>query len=255
MTEYLACLINGEESNVYYGEQRVVKLLELFCGKENLIYDYIYGTDRTKELMDTEFEKGAYNRIFELRDQITTENERRYNLYQWIHKFGDEENVYQIQIDEITKENHNRINEINDIFIKMANIKLEKTGDIREKLNFLVALKKQGKNETGNSIEIRDLSKIELKKIIDNIFKIDKEELKNYEKILNEIRELDIEKDSNSPEISISRSDNSTSKTVGESIKDISRGETVRDVQAVTRGLSQDIREIKNPTQAKGVEK
>ena len=44
-------------------------------------------------------------------------------------------------------------------------------------------------------------------------------------------------------------------KGIEEAITNISRGEIVRDVQNVTRGLSQDVREMENPTQTMGVEK
>lgn len=48
MTEYLTGKVVGEESDAYYGEQRIVKILELFAGKENLINDYIHGTEKSK---------------------------------------------------------------------------------------------------------------------------------------------------------------------------------------------------------------
>ena len=196
MTEYLASKIYGKKSDTYYGEQRVVKLLELFVGRNNLVEDYLNGTEKSKEIIDLKYGEGTFEKISTLRDMITRENNRIYDLQNLIKKFENEESEvleFKELINEASEQNDERIDEINNVFINMANTELTNCVDLKEKLQFLTKFIDLGKNITGNSININQLSRNVLEKIREEVSNLSKEEMEIYKDIIAQINTPSIE--------------------------------------------------------------
>ena len=116
LTEYLAGKVVGEESDTYYGEQRLVKIIKLFAGKENLINDYIHGTEKSKDLINSKYGENLFERIISLRDEITKNNKAIYTNYQRIEIYGDDDKFYETDIERLDAESKSLVDDLNNVY-------------------------------------------------------------------------------------------------------------------------------------------
>ncbi len=190
MTEYLTGKVVGEESDAYYGEQRIVKILELFAGKENLINDYIHGTEKSKELIDSKYGKNLFEKISSLRDEITKNNKAIYANYKRIEIYGDDDKFYETDIERLDTESKSIINELNSLFIEMADKELNNLTSIEQKFDFLRELMSKGRNESGSNIEIKNIPSKTLNTLLEQVTP---ELITQYKDVFNEINTPSIE--------------------------------------------------------------
>ena len=190
MTEYLTGKVLEKESDTYYAEQRIVKLLELFAGKDNLLNDYIHGTEKSKELIDSKYGQNIFERISSIRDKITSNNNAIYANYKRIDIYGDEDKFYECEIERIDNECKNLLNDLNGIFVEMADIELKNSTSIERKLDFLREFMNRGKNKTASGIYIQDISSTTLNDILEQA---NPELITQYKDIFDELNAPSIE--------------------------------------------------------------